>query len=131
MSTVVSQALVCDEKLYGDGISAYWLAEGRVLGWTARFDTLVARLELHSVAIQSPSTETWNESLVTARIAFDTLSIDMVPDSSRSHWVVCGPLSNLFTLGSYGLPTTTFYQPQGVSRRTLLAQVDSIRRAKR
>ena len=130
-SALYSQAKTCDEELYGDGWSSYWLAEGRVLGWTARFDTLTALLELHSVAIQEPSTEKWDESLVTSRIAFDTVSLKMVPDSSRLQWVVCGVLSNQFRLGGHDVPTKTFYSPGGVNRRTLLAQVDSIRRSKR
>lgn len=127
---LLSRAQTCDEELYGDGWSSYWLAEGRVLRWTARFDTLTALLELHSVAVQEPSKTKWDESLVTERIAYDTVSLKMVPDASRLHWVVCGCLSNQFRLGGYGLPTNTFYSTRDVNRRSLLAQVDSIRRSK-
>jgi len=124
-----SGAEPCVEEQYGDGISAYWLARGRVLGYVADGDTLRARLELLTVAAQEPRFDTAYGSVVTARIRTDTLLLKLIPDSSRRAWQTCGLLSDGHDLGGYGLPENTRYQPSSFTRAMLLRQIDSIRQA--
>ena len=125
---IYSTADPCAEEEYGDGISSYWLARGRVLGYTQAADTLRASLELLTVAAQQPGTESQYASVVTARIRTDTLTLKLVPDSSRRRWQTCGLLSDGFTLGGYGQPRNISYNPPGMTQARLLAQVDSINR---
>jgi hypothetical protein len=124
-----SDAEPCVEEQYGDGVSAYWLARGRVLGYVAAGDTLRSRLELLTVADQEPRSDTAYGSVVTARIRTDTLLLKLIPDSSRRAWQICGLLSDGHTFGGYGLPENTRFEPASFSRAKLLRQIDSIRQA--
>jgi hypothetical protein len=121
-----STATPCAEEEYGDGISSYWLARGRFIGYTQVADTLRASLELLTVAAQEPGTESQYASVVTARIRTDTLTLKLVPDSTHHHWQTCGLLSDGHTLGGYGQPQNVRYNPPGMTQARLLAQVDSI-----
>jgi hypothetical protein len=124
-----SDAEPCAQESYGDGVSAYWLARGRVLGYTPEADTLRARLELLTVAAQEPRSDTEYGSVVTARVRTDTLLLKLVPDSARLGWQTCGLLSDGHDLGGYGLPQNTRYDPPSFTRAKLLLQIDSIRKA--
>jgi|GEM_PF-4833916 hypothetical protein len=126
---IYSTATPCAEEEYGDGISSYWLARGRVIGYTQIADTLRASLELLTVAAQEPGTESQYASVVTARIRTDTLTLKLVPDSTHHQWQTCGLLSDGHTLGGYGQPQNVRYNPPGMTPARLLAQVDSINHA--
>lgn len=102
---------------------------GRVVGYTQIADTLRASLELLTVAAQEPGTDRAYASVVTARLRTDTLTLKLVPDSTRRRWQTCGLLSDGHTFGGYGRPENIRYNPPGMSRAKLLAQVDSIRGA--
>ena len=119
----------CIEEEYGDSFSSYWLARGRVLGYDAQADTLRARLELLTVAVQEPSADSAYGSVVTARIRTDTLVLKLVPDSSRRRWQTCGLLSDGHMLGGYGRPDNVRFSPATFTRAVLVRQVDSIRNA--
>jgi len=129
LSGIESTATPCVEEQYGDSFSSYWLARGKVLGYTRVADTLLAKLQLLTVAVQEPSHHVAEVSVVNARIRTDTLSIKLIPDAGRTSWQICGLLSDYHTLGAYGRPDNVEYEPAGVSRATLLAQIDSIQRA--
>ena len=124
-----SDAEPCVEEQYADGISAYWMARGRVLGYVSDGDTLRARLELLTVASQEPRSDTAYGSVVTARIRTDTLLLKLIPNSSRRAWQTCGLLSDGHQLGGYGLPENTRYDPPSFTRSRLLRQIDSLRQA--
>jgi hypothetical protein len=124
-----SEAEPCVEEQYGDGVSAYWLARGRVLGYVADGDTLRSRIELLTIAEQGPRSDTAYGSVVTARIRTDTLLLKLIPDSSRRAWQICGMPSDGHTFGGYGVPENTRFEPASFSRAKLLRQVDSIRQA--
>jgi hypothetical protein len=129
---IYSDAENCVQELYGDAISSYWLARGRVIGYHPQYaDTLRARLELVTVAAQEPNASSMYGSTVTARIRTDTLLLKLVPDSTRTTWQTCGQLSDGHDFGGYGQPENVMYVPATASRASLLRQVDSIRRERR
>jgi hypothetical protein len=123
------QAGPCIEEMYGDGISSYWLARGRLLGYERQVaDTLPAKLELLTVAEQVPDTTGPYDSKVIARIQTDTVTMRLAWDSTEQHWRVCGHLSTGFDFGGYGQPPNVHFSPTSMTRAKLLRQVDSIQR---
>jgi hypothetical protein len=122
-----SDADECLSEMFGDFHSSYWLANGRILGYERRADTLRSRLELLTVAEQVPVGPEAYDSEVRARIATDTLELKLVPDSTGSRWQICGWLSNDHDLGGFGTESNVRYKPNTVSRTSLLRQIDSIR----
>ena len=116
----------CQDESYGDGVSAYWLARGKVVGYSDEGDTLRAQLELLTVADQEPRSDSAYGSVVTARIKTETLALKLIPDSARRAWQICGQLSDGAVLGGSGRPDNTRYRPASRTRATLLRQIDSI-----
>jgi hypothetical protein len=111
-----------------DVIYSYWLASSRVLGLQVHGDSARAEVEALTVAEQVPNSKSAYGSTVTRRIRRDTLDYTLIREPSGGGWRICGDASNGYGFGGYGRPEYVTYEPRGVTRASLLALVDSVRR---
>jgi hypothetical protein len=110
-----------------ENFRSYWLAESRILSVAEIGDSATARVEITSVARQEPAPGSVYGSIVTRRVARDTVEFLLIREGSDRGWRVCGDTRGGWDFGSYGTPGNVSYRPAGTSKAGLYQLVDSIR----
>jgi hypothetical protein len=111
--------------------ASLWVGDFRIEPFEKHGDTLVARAQVTSVAEQKEDSATTPRFVVYARVKSEMLHWPMVLDSVSRTWKVCGFSEEGYDLGGYGLSTNTRFVPDNETRQSLLARVDSLRKAVR
>lgn len=109
----------------GDGGQSYFpttlLAGYTLLPFETRGDTVVARVEVVTVAEQDIDRRNTNRFLARQRVRSDVLEWDVIPLDSGG-WVVCNGLR----FGYRGVDSLTTWRPEGASYATARQLADSV-----
>ena len=106
-----------------------WLASFKVLSSSLAADAVITSAEVVSVAEQRDVGDARHSSVVTRRLAVDTLHWVVKHDRRTDMWRVCGRSQEGWDFIGYGRSDNVSYQPPGVTRSSLLRLVDSVRQA--